>query len=197
MKNTNYLERYKVNVPEGSSGKWYIDKFEVKEDSPGRIYYMLHGRDVPPGTYTRLSHRDHYGPMMTDTPSEIRDHLEFIRRASGRCLVNGLGLGVVIKALLEKPEVTHIDVVEIEQDIIDLVWSHYRNGKTTLHHTDAFTIDWPKGTRWDCAWHDIWPNICTDNLEEVTKLKRKYARRVLWQGAWVEDLLRDYKRRGM
>ena len=191
----NYLEQYKVNVPEGKSGNWSVEKFEVKENDPGRLYYMLHGRDVPAGTYTRLSHNNTV--IMSDTPCEIRDHLGFIHRAKGRCLVNGLGLGVVAKALLENPEVTHIDVVEIEQDVINLVWpTYYTNAKIKIHYGDAFTFIWPNGTSWDCIWHDIWPTLCTDNLEEVTKLKRKYARRTNWQAAWAEELLRYYKRQG-
>lgn len=40
---------------------------------------------------------------------------------------------------------------------------------------------------------DIWPDVCTTNLAEITKLKRRYARRVNPGGrqlAWVEGLLR-------
>ena len=187
----NYLEEYKVNVPEGKSGIWYVEKFEVKEDSIGRISYMLHGRDVPPGIYTRLCREKSFdNPVMSDTPSEIGDHLHFIHTAHGNCLINGLGLGVVVNALLHKPEVTHIDVVEIEQDVINLVWPAYNNGKTTLYHADALTTQWPKDQKWDCAWHDIWPSMCTDNLPEIAKLKHKYARRVKYQAAWAEDELR-------
>ena len=90
-----------------------------------------------------------------------------------------------------------VDIVEIEQDVINLVWPTYRDGdRVTLHHADAFTIQWPKGTKWDCAWHDIWPSLCTENLPEVAKLKRKYGRMVKYQAAWVEEELRDYRRRG-
>ena len=194
----NQRPQYKVDVPPGVSGEWKVEKFTVAENDIGRIRYALHGRPVPPGTYTRLKKEGAWDPMMSDTPAEIGDHLDFVYRAKGRCLLNGLGLGVVLKAILAKPEVTHVDVVEIEQDVINLVWPTYKEGnKVTLYHADALTIEWPKGTTWDCAWHDIWPSICTDNLPEVTKLKRKYARRVAYQAAWAEELLRDYRRGGM
>ena len=189
--------QYKVNVSEGTSGKWAVQKFIVHENDPGLLYYAIHGRPVSPGTYTKLVSRDSYDPVMSDTPAEVSDHFPIIHRATGRCLINGLGLGVVLKALLNQPSVTHVDVVEIEQDVINLVWPTYQNdSRACLHHADAFTINWPKGTRWDCAWHDIWPSICTDNLPEITRLKRKYASRVAWQGAWVEHLLRSYRGRG-
>jgi len=193
----NYLEQYKVDVPEGVSGDWEVAKFIVAENDARGISYALHGRPVPPGTYTRLMKKGAWDPMMSDTPAEIRDHLEFIYRAKGRCLLNGLGLGVVLKAISAKPEVTHVDVIEIEQDVINLVWPTYNDGdRVTLYHADAFTIQWPKHTHWDCAWHDIWPSLCTDNLPEIAQLKHKYARKVKYQKAWAEELLRDYRRRG-
>ncbi|KKM06731.1 hypothetical protein LCGC14_1741040 [marine sediment metagenome] len=188
---------YKVDVPEGVSGDWEILKFTVKEHDIRAISYALQGRPVPPGIYTRLTKKGAFVPMMSDTPAEVRDHLYFIHKATGRCLINGLGLGVVLKAILAKPEVTHVDVVETEQDIINLVWPTYKNSnRVVLHHADAFTIEWPKGTWWDCAWHDIWPSICTDNLPEIAKLKRKYGRKVTYQAAWVEDELRYNRRHG-
>lgn len=193
----SYLEKYKVDVPIGKSGEWNVSKFTVAEKDIRAITYALHGRPIPLGCYTRLMREGAWDPMMSDTPAEIQDHLDFIYKATGDCLLNGLGLGVVLKAILSKPEVTHIDIVEIEQDVINLVWPTYKDGdKVTLYHADAFTIEWAKDKRWDCAWHDIWNSICTDNLPEITRLKRKYARRVRYQEAWAEDLLRDYRRRG-
>jgi spermidine synthase len=51
---------------------------------------------------------------MEDTLSELRRHTPIFMRAKGRLLVTGLGLGVV-RGLLAKPEVEHIDVVEIDR----------------------------------------------------------------------------------
>lgn len=192
------FEDYRVNVPCGESGDWKVSQFTVGDHDMKAVSYALHGRPVPPGTYTRLLRKGAYEPVMSDTPAEVSDHLGFIYRATGRCLVNGLGLGVVLKAILKKPDVTHVDVVELEQDVINLVWPTYKDhDRVTLHHADAYTIQWPKGTQWDYAWHDIWPDISTDNLPGIAKLKHKYAHAVKWQGAWVEGLIRDYRRRGM
>lgn len=191
------MEEYKVAIPEGKSGEWKVERFVVPEQSIEGFRCAQEGRPVDPGTYTRLIKDGAWNVMMSDTPAEISDHLDFIHRATGRCLLNGLGLGVVLKALLTKPEVIHIDVVEIEQDIINLVWPTYQNGdRITLHHDDAFSIQWSKDKRWDCIWHDIWPSICTDNLPEIAKLKHKYARRAKYQAAWVEELLRYYRKQG-
>jgi len=98
---------YRVSIPVGVSGDWEVDKFTVSVNDPRAISYALHGRPVPPGIYTRLKKKGAFDPMMTDTPAEVGDHIYFIHRATGRCLLNGLGLGVVLKAILAKPEVTH------------------------------------------------------------------------------------------
>jgi len=189
----NLTELCKVNIPEGKKGNWYIENFTVNEKNFGRLYYQLHGgRDVPLGTYTRLM-RDHSldNPMMSDTPSEIYDHYEPIYQAKelgGRILINGLGLGCVIKAMLTFPNVTRIDVVELEQDIIDLVAPSYLDPRVHIYRNNAYTIKWDKTDRWSVAWHDIWANICSDNLADMAKLHRKYGHKVTWQGSWAKDL---------
>jgi hypothetical protein len=190
----NYVE-YKVDVPEGVSGNWRVEKFVIQEDDPNLALYALDGRPVEPGAYTRLIHNESYAPMMSDTAYEIQESLHFIDLARGRVLINGLGLGVVVKALLKKPEVTRIDVVELEQDIIDLVApTYHRDIRFKVYQGDAFTFRFPKGTTWDFAWHDIWPFIRTDNLEEITKLKRRYINKACYQEAWVEHELRKLRR---
>lgn len=190
----NYKE-YKVEVPEGVSGSWRVEKFVIREDDPDLAIYALHGRPVEPGTYTRLIHIEAAAPMMSDTFHEINDSLHFINLARGKVLINGLGLGVVVKALLKKPEVLRIDVVELEQDIIDLVAPTYRkDSRFSVYHGDAFTFRFPKDATWDFAWHDIWPVIRTDNLPEITRLKRRYAKKAGYQESWVERELRDLRR---
>lgn len=185
----NLTELCKVKVPEGKKGDWYIEKFEVKNDVTHAIFSMHNpGRDVPVGTYTRLM-RDHsFGnPMMSDTPAEIYDHAEAIykiQKLGGRVLLNGLGLGCILKAILSFPNVEYVDVVELEQDIIDLVAPSYIDTRVHIQQADAYTIQWGKTDKWTVAWHDIWANICSDNLDGMTKLHRKYGHRVMWQGSW-------------
>jgi len=199
MGDTPYAD-YLVDVPEGRSGPWRVERFTVEKDDLGRIHYALQGRDVTPGTYTRLMKdgRPH-DPMMSDTPSEVRDLFPAvfeIRERGGRVLLNGLGLGVILKVALATPEVTHVDVVEVDPDIASLVWPTYAGDpRAALHLGDAYTIAWPRGVRWSVAWHDVWPTICTDNLPEMARLHRKYGRRVDWQGSWAKEWLMDMRRR--
>ena len=195
---TPLSERFKVDIPEGKSGKWAIEKFTV-EDSFQLMRMM--GRAPTIGeTYTRLvGERTWDGPMMSDTPAEIHDlwepYLTFKEPWVDRVLINGLGLGVVLKMALALPHIQHIDVVEIEPAIIKLVAPAYANPRVQIHLGDAYTIQWPKGVTWAAAWHDVWPSICTDNLDGIGTLHRRYGRRVRWQGSWQRQHLQSQRRR--
>lgn len=187
-------------------GDWEVYKFEVDD-----IGAFLHnnnefdiGKWIVPGSYTGLLW--HGNPdkerfpegqiIMSDTPSEILDHLEFIDRAYGRVLINGLGLGMVSHALLREDKescIEHIDIVEYNQEVIDLVGHYFKdNPKVTIHHADAFTIEWPADAYWHCVWHDIWYTINPDDYKEQTELIQKYEHCSLWQDAWMRKWLEGF-----
>jgi hypothetical protein len=197
----NLRELCKVDIPEGRSGVWYVEKFEVKDDVKRSIFNLhARGRDVPVGTYTRLMRDKSFdNPMMSDTPAEIYDHAEAvykIQELGGRILLNGLGLGCILKAALSFSNVERVDVVELEQDIINLVAPAYKDPRVHIYCADAHAIKWDKSDRWTVAWHDIWANICTDNLEDMAHLHRKYGHKVMWQGSWSKEECVAQKRRG-
>jgi len=205
----SYLDEYKVTVPEGKSGDWCVQKFVVDKDDEAMgklraaISFSSAGRWIPEGVYTQLKCRDTI--VMSDTPDEIRDHLEPIRRATGYCLVNGLGLGVVVGTMLKKPEVIEVWVVEKSQDVINLVGPHYRQhfgDRLRIFQADALTFNASKikcmperKIEFDVVWHDIWNSICTDNIAEMTILHRKYGHRCKWQGSWSRELCLLHRRR--
>lgn len=191
----DFWEQFKVAVPEGECGRWRVERFTVGEREFSQVISaMKYGRSVPGGTYTALKRGGK--TIMSDTPDEIRDFLGFTRRARGRVLVHGLGLGVLLKALLAKESITAVDVVEASAEVLELVGPTYAaDPRVSLHHGDAYTFQFPAGVRWDCAWHDIWDDICTENLEGIGRLHRRYGRRVEWQDSWVRDLLVSRRRR--
>lgn len=198
------FETLKVTVPEGNSGAWAVTKFTVgKEEAEierfRAIFSSNRGRGVPEGTYTRLTRGGQV--IMSDTPDEIRDHAYMIREATGHILINGLGLGVVLQACLRKPTVIKATVVEASEDVIALVAPHYRamfGERLEIINADAYEWKPPKGVRYGAVWHDIWDNICVDNLEGMKKLHRKYGSRCDWQGSWARgwcEYYRDQDRR--
>ncbi len=196
MKFNKPISEFRTNIPEGEIGNVKIDRFVVSGVRAGieRIRALWNsGRYVPEGEYTRLLIDGQV--MMSDTPDEIRDHLSFIYQASGKILINGLGLGIALELILQKKEVKEVTVIELNENVIKLVAPHFKDPRCTIIHDNAFDFKPPKGVRYDFVWHDIWVSLCTDNLEEMTKLKRKYGRRCNWQECWGEGFLRYQKRK--
>lgn len=176
-----------VTVPEGKRGPWSVERFTIDKHGAmmERIHALQHGRGATrEGTYTRLMHAQR-GVVMSDTPDEMRDHYGAVINAKGHVLLNGLGIGMVLAAVLKKP-VESVTVVEIDADVIALVGPHYDDPRVSIVNASAFDYQPPKGRRYGAVWHDIWDDICADNLTAMTKLKRKYGRRTDWQGCWAE-----------
>jgi hypothetical protein len=198
-----YIERSKsarakyahllVDIPVGTKGPWTVKKFNVPQElCMDVLRSMRNGRTVYAGDFTSLVHNSR-GVVMSDTIAEIDDYMYFVRSIGRfakinktKVLINGLGLGGVPKAVLAFENVIQVDVVEIDKDVIDLVAPTYRSDpRVNIYHLDAYDVSWPVGAKWDFAWHDIWDGICSDNLEGMKKLHRKYGRRVKEeQGSW-------------
>jgi len=180
-----------VKVPIGKSGDWSVEEFTIS-DSDAELFNLRSAisgagvcgnRSVVPGTYKKLLHFN--STVMSNTPAEIADSAYFVRKATGSVLVSGLGLGAVLTTLLAKPEVTSITVLERSEDVIKLVAPTFKNeDRITIIHTNALEWKPEKGVKFDCAWHDIWNTICSDNLEDMKRLHRKYSRRCKWQLSW-------------
>lgn len=152
----NWWDKYAVSVPEGASGLWSVMRFTVTEEDARWANINCHGRWISPGTYTRLTREKQV--IMSDTPLEISEFRSFERVACGRVLINGLGLGVVLQAVLRKPEVQHATVVDISEEVISLVRYHYYAmfpGKLHILHADALEYRPGRNEYFDAVWHDI------------------------------------------
>lgn len=192
--------KIKSTVPEGQVGNVKIDKFSLTHDDLGTLHARLRGMDPGEGDFTRLVVDG--GLMMSDTQWEVRTHgplwtaLRALHRTNtetgdnARVLLHGLGMGLTVEACLITAGVTQIDVVEINGDVIELVgpWATElavtRGVVLNIYHADARTHKWESGQHWDIAWHDIWPNICEDNRDEMNWFSRSFGRRTSWQGCW-------------
>jgi hypothetical protein len=197
-----------VDVPVGRCGKWAVERFTVSKDDAA-IYNLrlaLSGegaRSIKPGTYTRLVGVNADGksfgdPMMSDTPAEMRDHWEPVHRAAGNVLLAGLGIGLVLQAILDKRGVSRVTVVEKDDAIITLVAPHYLaryGGGLRVVHADINTWRPARGEFFDVVWFDIWSTLNTDNLKNMGALKRRFARCSTWRGCWGQEILRWHKQR--
>lgn len=179
----------KKNIPDRQSGNWKIETFIVPEHSIEnmRLLFQPGGRTVRPGKYKKLTHNG--AIVMSNTPAELRDYRYFAYKAKGNILINGLGLGCCLAEILKKQEVISVTVIEISLHVINLVAPFFESDpRVKIIHADAFKWQPPKKVRYGAVWHDIWNNICSDNLPEMTKLHRKYGKRTDWQGSWAKEL---------
>lgn len=186
----------KCTIPEGQCGEWKIEKFSVSEED-ARMF-NLHNMfsfsfrpQLKAGDYTRLK-RDGV-VVMSDTTAEMSDLYYFGLRVKGDVLISGLGLGMALKIALNKPEVKSVEVVEISEDVINLVGKHFKDERLVIYHANI--LDWkpPKGKKYDTIWHDIWDEICADNLEDMKKLSRRfghYLNKGGYQACWARSYIK-------
>ena len=183
-----------VTIPESTSNAWSVQRFTVTQKDVA-LHNLRLIRDgqmrciVPPGTYTRLVHVGE-GVVMSDTPAEAHEHRRLYNIAEGRVLLNGLGLGFALSALLRKPEVEQITIIERSTDVIKLVAPSFTGQRVTIIEADALEWRPKKGVGFNVVWHDIWTDISDDNKVEMTRLRRAYARRCGWQACWSSEYLR-------
>jgi hypothetical protein len=206
-------------LPEGEEGVAKIDHFTM-DPSDILASIMEHDEDfVPAGRYASL--RVNGQLMMTDSPMEKRADLDVVGKAHGRVLIAGLGLGMILRAIAKKPEVTHITVLEKYPDVIDLVLpslvaekhllvsgfvedGHRVVAGTRLEVIPADVFHWealPGTPRFHTIYFDIWPNSLIANLPEMHLLHRRYHPLLAkggWMSSWTYKQLiqkeRDYKR---
>jgi hypothetical protein len=194
MTSEDIYARHKVSVPTGRCGGMAVERFVVEENEPGNLRLALHGRTmITPGTYTRLTEGGTV--WMSDVPEEMETHAPafnaiFWARPGARVLIHGLGLGMVVQYALRAENVSHVDVVELDERVIALAGPHYEamaavlGTELNILHGDAHERIWAPGTRWDVVWHDIWPSYSEDNLPEMARLHRSFGHRCGWQGSW-------------
>src|SRR5262245_28038668 len=189
MTRVSWYDAMTVTVPEGELDGIAVERFEVPKKSLEGLRQALIGRPVAPGTYTRLveGHRR----WLSATPAEKRDHAAAVIRIAEphvrRVVINGLGLGMVLQAALSFDHVEHVDVVELDERVIKLIGPHYtKDPRVAIIHADAYDqmSRWPRGTRWDVGWSDIWPDMCADDLADMARLRRSYGRRCSWHDCW-------------
>lgn len=183
-----------INLPPGlwkrgehqfTSANWEIRAIDLPDwyfNSPHHIKLLLQGRQIP-REYRVLSLLRDKMVVMSNTPAEILDHEPFINQAKGHVFIAGLGLGMCVAALLDKPEVKSITVVEIDQDVINISGPFYQeHPKVEIICTDIHNFI--PDQSFDTVWLDIWDDISASNLPEIEHLENKFHTGDNWVGCW-------------
>lgn len=124
--------------------------------------------------------------IMSNTPAEVNDHYKFIQKAQGKVLIGGLGLGMVLKCLLDKKDITKVVVVEQSPDVIKLVASSYTND-SRVEIVNESIFEYKPNVHFDCAWFDIWDDISGEEYPEMKRLHRRFGRYVGWSDSWCRN----------
>lgn len=121
--------------------------------------------------------------VMEDSCRELRRHLPAMLAAEGHVLKTGLGLGCFVRAILTKPEVERVTVIEIDRHIIDMVGGEFsKDPRVKIICADA--LEYKTAENYDFIWHDIW---CPENdgLSLLhAKLIDRFSDNSDKQGAW-------------
>jgi spermidine synthase len=185
-------------VPEGKLGAAEVEHFEVSE-SAARFTALKGGRNyVQDGRYAKL--RVGGELVMSDTRYERLSNSAVVYAAHGQALIAGLGLGMILHAILAKEAVEHVTVVEQSQDVIDLIGPTLAQhaGRLTVTQGDIFEWRPERGTKYDCIYFDIWAEISTDALPEMAKLHQAFKgfkAPGAWMQSWERESLKADKRR--
>src|SRR3990172_2037531 len=204
----------KVDFPASRVNKFAIQKFSVDRDAALRFnsQHMARGsrdRMILPGDYTKLVEIDSEticldtGKIrqngiiwMSDTTAERQDHVavyEACKKLGGNVLIHGLGLGVITNAVCQLPNVGHVEVWDIQQDVIDLVYPHLMSkfeDKLMVVTGDAFEHRPKKSDRWSVVWHDVWPTLGSKHLMPMKKISQRWKNYCSWQECWGREFCR-------
>lgn len=201
MKNTYGFPIMADILKPRSGGIFALDHLTMSEEEVRKAQIISaisftggYGREtwgLEAGTYCRL--RRGRKIIMTDTWMERWTNLEVLRKSNGEVLTAGLGIGMILLPIQEKPNVTHIYVVEKEAEVINLVWDQLPlSEKCTILHADIQEIQFPVGS-FDTIYFDIWDECGGDYYEETKELFRRFKYKLnrsnpqAWMGSWRRE----------
>ena len=159
-------------LKDGKNGDFTLSRFTITDND----FYAHYRCGISNGTYARLTR---FGQtLMSDTDMEKRTNREFVMQAHGDVLIGGLGLGMIILAIQDFPEIKSITVIEKYREVIELVGNQLPlNEKVKIINADVFNWKPEKGKKYNCIYMDIWPYINEDVYKkEMVPLTRKYSR---------------------
>lgn len=163
-------------LQDDTNGEFMISHFTIDKNTVhGRITMIREG--IPEGRYVRLTKGSEC--VMSDTPMKKRSNLKVCRKAHGRVLVAGLGIGMILLVMQENPNVDEIVVVEKYQEVIDMVQPQLSlNYKVKVIRGDIFDFE-PEG-KFNTIYLDIWSNYNSDIYKkEMLPLLKRYSKHLV------------------
>jgi len=142
---------------------------------------------------------DERGVIMSNDPHEMLSIGAATTRAHNHTVVAGLGLGLVVDALLKTPAVSLITVIESHRDIIEMVGGKYIGvERVSIVLGDARTMD-PK---WidpppDYVYLDIWDDDSGDTYRDRVAVRERWKKVCINVDVWAHDrAMNNWKMKG-
>jgi hypothetical protein len=176
--------------------RFSVNTFTI--DSGDIITCMYCG--VRPGKYARLVDTEKHECVMSNTQMEQHTNMEFIRNAHGDVLIGGLGIGMILLAIQDLPQVNSILVLEKYQEVIDLVADQLPlNDKVKIIQADIF--EYEPTQKFNTIYLDIWNNANNRTIyeKEQRPLRMRYRKYLVpkkedanrWIDCWMYKHNRD------
>ena len=160
--------RIEVDIPEGVSGNYEVAHYT--SDTTDKLWQTyLEIKNEEYDSYTVLLKEDCIMPIKQDSEAEYNEHQWLFDNAEGDVLIGGLGLGMCHQPLIDNPDVTSVIIIELEQDVVDLVWDDCAKDDTfSVVVADFEAWDPPEDVTFDTVWGDTW---LVDNPLSVTQYR--------------------------
>lgn len=181
--------------PNKKFGNWRIEEFTVTENEAKFFNMRMHFQGkldecIQAGQYLRLEQLSTGYVVMSNTPMECNTNQVAYDYARGSVLVAGLGMGMILEAMLSKPEVTHIRVIEIDKDIIDYVGGFFKDDpRVEIIQGDILNYYPTKDEFYNYVWIDIWDDINNQNEPQIAELNERFKDHCNEMNLWSMDLI--------
>jgi len=175
----------------GQVGKFAIEKTIITKGT------VVDGYDRRRGKIDQVSYNFDYpvvkltengNTWMTDTPFEVESSMGAVESARGDVLIGGLGLGLL--PTLIKDKVSSIDIVELSQDVIDLVFHQIATEKMRIIKDDICHYFVSTERQYDLICVDIWQDTFLPvwDIDGVKKLAQRCLKPggTIW--CWLQEL---------
>ncbi len=178
---------------------WHTPATDYQEDQVGNVrirklkytrgYYQMYGIDdkmvfnvVKPITITQLQERRgrKWNSWMVDDPPHWRAMEIYAQHSKGRVLVAGLGLGLILHALVKNKDVTEIVVIERNTDILRLMCDLIPTQPRIIQDDFLSYVGKGLGT-WDTIIVDLWVS------RSVSEKMRLYREEVIPMAVYLND----------
>jgi len=187
MKYEEFTPMHQIHKEDVEGERFKIERLHLSEEvveREKRTAWRTAGgynevRGLEAGTYVKLVDKNKREIVMSDTWMEQATNIDFVRKANGHVLIGGLGIGMVVLAIQDKPEVESVTVVELHQEVYDLTMKQLKphlNDKVKVVVQDIH--DFIPDRKYDVIYCDIWNNITSDNWEEMKDLTKKFKYKV-------------------